>query len=122
MEDLLRKGILFFNRKCFFEAHESWEDLWRDSEGELRLYYQGLVQVAVGLHHLTTGNLPGGRRVMERGLGKLVAHPANLPEIDNPRLIETIRRAMDSGQADRAEIRPSNPPRTPGGDSPGETV
>ena len=116
MDDLLRKGIFFFNRKCFFEAHESWEDLWRDSEGELRLYYQGLVQVAVGLHHLTKGNLPGGRRVMERGLGKLVAHPANLPEIDNPRLIETIRRAMDSGQAEGAEIRPSNPPRTPGGD------
>jgi predicted metal-dependent hydrolase len=52
-------GILFFNRRDFFEAHEVWEDLWAESAGAERRFYQGLIQAAVGLHHFGNGNLRG---------------------------------------------------------------
>jgi predicted metal-dependent hydrolase len=52
-------GILFFNERDFFEAHEVWEDLWADSAGPERRFYQGLIQAAVGLHHFCNGNLRG---------------------------------------------------------------
>jgi predicted metal-dependent hydrolase len=52
-------GILFFNRQDFFEAHEVWEDLWAESAGPERRFYQGLIQAAVGLHHFCTGNTRG---------------------------------------------------------------
>ncbi|HEY7157833.1 MAG TPA: DUF309 domain-containing protein [Gemmataceae bacterium] len=52
-------GILFFNEQDFFEAHEVWEDLWAESHGDERRFYQGLIQAAVGLFHFGGGNLGG---------------------------------------------------------------
>jgi hypothetical protein len=52
-------GILFFNAQDYFEAHEVWEDLWAESHGDERRFYQGLIQAAVGLFHFGNGNLGG---------------------------------------------------------------
>jgi predicted metal-dependent hydrolase len=52
-------GIMFFNERDFFEAHEVWEDLWAESHGDERRFYQGLIQAAVGLFHFSGGNLGG---------------------------------------------------------------
>ncbi len=52
-------GILFFNERDFFEAHEVWEELWADSTGPERRFYQGLIQAAVGLFHFGNRNLRG---------------------------------------------------------------
>jgi predicted metal-dependent hydrolase len=52
-------GILFFNEHDYFEAHEVWEDLWSESHGAERRFYQGLIQAAVGLFHFSGGNLGG---------------------------------------------------------------
>ena len=52
-------GVLLFNAQDYFEAHEVWEDLWADSAGTQRRFYQGLIQAAVGLCHFGNGNLGG---------------------------------------------------------------
>lgn len=52
-------GIVLFNQQDFFEAHEVWEDLWAESTGDERRFYQGLIQAAVGLCHFGNGNLRG---------------------------------------------------------------
>jgi predicted metal-dependent hydrolase len=52
-------GILFFNDRDFFQAHEVWEDLWMDSTGPERRFYQALIQAAVALYHFGNGNLRG---------------------------------------------------------------
>lgn len=52
-------GIEHFNRCDFFEAHEDWEDLWQEYQGPSRKFYQGLIQVAVCLHHFGNGNARG---------------------------------------------------------------
>jgi predicted metal-dependent hydrolase len=52
-------GIVYFNERDFFEAHEVWEDLWAEAAGPERRFYQGLIQAAVGLHHFSNGNLRG---------------------------------------------------------------
>jgi predicted metal-dependent hydrolase len=52
-------GILFFNTRDFFEAHEVWESLWMESSGPDRRFCQGLIQAAVGLFHFDNGNLRG---------------------------------------------------------------
>jgi predicted metal-dependent hydrolase len=56
-------GVLFFNRRDFFEAHEVWEDLWADSHGDERRFIQGLLQAAVGLFHFGGGNLGGALKL-----------------------------------------------------------
>src|SRR6476469_7449491 len=57
------EGIEHFNRCDFFEAHESWEELWQDYTGPSRKFYQGLIQVAVCLHHFGNGNTRGAKKL-----------------------------------------------------------
>jgi hypothetical protein len=62
-DPLYLKGIARFNACDFFEAHEVWEELWKEYSGELRLFYKGLIQAAVALHHFGNGNIRGARKV-----------------------------------------------------------
>lgn len=62
-DPLYLKGIAYFNACEFFEAHEVWEELWKNYSGELRLFYKGLIQAAVSLHHFGNGNIRGARKV-----------------------------------------------------------
>ncbi len=68
---LYLQGIAYFNACDFFEAHEVWEELWKDYSGELRLFYKGLIQAAVALHHFGNGNIRGARKVYLSSRGYL---------------------------------------------------
>jgi uncharacterized protein len=63
--DFLR-GVAHFNRGEFFEAHEAWELVWRETSGPRADFYKGLIQCAVALHHARRGNLEGARRLYHR--------------------------------------------------------
>src|SRR5947209_19488357 len=56
-------GIVLFNRGDFFEAHEVWEDLWGESAGTEKRFYQGLIQAAVALCHFCNGNVRGAAKL-----------------------------------------------------------
>lgn len=99
MPDLLEDGIFFFNAGRYFEAHEAWEDLWRPTRGPLRLFYQGLVQAAVGMHHLTRGNANGARAQLSKSLSKLEQYPGRFCRIDNGKLISDLRQALEGEMA-----------------------
>lgn len=121
-QDPLDRGIVLFNEKRYFEAHEVWEDLWRGAHGEIRAYYQGLVQVAVGLHHMSHGNLSGGRRVLERGLQKLLDGPGASCGLDNTLLMNDIRRTLETGLAGEIRIRVLRPKPASSGEANAEQV
>jgi predicted metal-dependent hydrolase len=62
-DSLYRQGIKYFNDCEFFEAHETWEELWTEYRGPARQFFQGLIQAAVALHHFGNGNIRGARKV-----------------------------------------------------------
>jgi predicted metal-dependent hydrolase len=62
-EPLYLAGIEHFNACEFFEAHEVWEELWQEYQGPARKFYQGLIQVAVCLHHFGNGNIRGAKKL-----------------------------------------------------------
>jgi predicted metal-dependent hydrolase len=64
-------GIGHFNRGDYFDAHEVWEDLWRDCDPSDRLFYQSLIQAAVALYHWGNGNHTGARRLFASGRDKM---------------------------------------------------
>ena len=65
------QGIDLFNEGRFFECHEAWEEIWKRSDGELKLFYQGLIQAAVAILHAQRGNLEGARSLYEKASAKL---------------------------------------------------
>ena len=62
-QEKFRRGVEQFNTRQFFEAHETWEELWTDYQGPARKFYQGLIQVAVALHHFGNGNIRGAKKL-----------------------------------------------------------
>jgi predicted metal-dependent hydrolase len=58
-EPLYLAGVVLFNRREFFEAHEVLEDLWNECPSGDRRFYQAVLQAAVALHHFGNGNLRG---------------------------------------------------------------
>ena len=78
----LRLGAEHFNRGDYFEAHEEWEKAWYGREGEESRFLKGLIQVAVALYHLESGNLAGARKVMGTALDYLKESPSNRTGVD----------------------------------------
>lgn len=64
-------GADLFNRAEFYEAHEAWEEVWHEDEGPYKDYYQGLIQVAAGLHHYGRENWGGMAGLMDQATEKL---------------------------------------------------
>ena len=67
----LLKGVAEFNRRAYFQCHETLEELWLHEPGPIRLFYQGIIQVAVGLHHLERRNRRGSLSLLRQGIEKL---------------------------------------------------
>jgi uncharacterized protein len=91
-------GIIFFNDGRFFEAHEAFEEMWRAAPEPQRLFYQGLVQAAVGLHHLGRGNLIGARLQLAKSIAKLDLMASDEGGIDVARLRQELRQVLSRAQ------------------------
>ena len=101
--DFFECGIDLFNQGRFFECHEAWEEIWKRSRGEAKLFYQGLIQAAVAILHAERGNLEGARSPYEKASAKLESIPhehmglaVDELRIELSRFIEVATRADGS--------------------------
>lgn len=68
------KAIDHFNKREFYDAHETWEDLWHEEHGEAHNFIQGLIQFATALHHFEDSNLKGARLLYLGGIELLQSY------------------------------------------------
>ncbi len=87
------QGVTQFNSGRFFEAHETWEDLWRALAGNSKRVMQGLIQAAVGAHHLQKHNRHGAHSLFRNALQKLSGGPRQFCLIDLRQLTKDLRAA-----------------------------
>jgi len=92
--ELYLQGIRYFNECEFFEAHEAWEELWTDYQGPLRKFYQGLIQVAVALHHFVNGNIRGARKLYVSSSNYLQPYRPVTMGLDIDRLLAEFERCF----------------------------
>jgi predicted metal-dependent hydrolase len=67
----LLRAIREFNSREWFECHETMEELWIGEEGVVCDFYQGIIQIAVALHHWQNGNFGGAVSLLKGGAGYL---------------------------------------------------
>jgi uncharacterized protein len=91
MNELFDRGIAEYNRGEYFEAHDTWEELWRETRGDERLFYQALIQAAVGLYHLSRGNLPGAKSQLKKAVAKLEQYPPLYHGVRTEELLRDLR-------------------------------
>ena len=71
---LFLEGIEHFNRHEFWDAHESWEQIWLEAD-ESAQFLQGLIQIAAAYHHIQRGTIRGAGRLFEAAMKRLVPYP-----------------------------------------------
>lgn len=98
-EEYLR-GIELFNERHYYEAHEAWEDIWRASQGETRLFYQGLIQAAAALLHYDRRNPRGVNLCIRNSLAKLESLPTVFMSLDLAKFTATLRNFVADAMAD----------------------
>jgi len=86
------QGLALFNSGHYFDAHEVLEDVWRASRGVEKKFLQGLIQVAVALHHYSTGNVVGARSLLSRGRRNLEHYPEQYGGIELGGMLTAVRR------------------------------
>lgn len=90
------QGVEHFNRQEFFEAHDVWEELWREMKGDdARVFYQGLIQSAVALHHYRNGNFDGASRMWGFALERLEPYRGIHEGMDVDAVIRGMWRALE---------------------------
>jgi hypothetical protein len=79
LTSLLDRAAALANQGLFFEVHELLEPAWFRAAEPVRTALQGLIQVAVGFHHLENGNREGARSLLGEGSAKIAATGTALP-------------------------------------------
>lgn len=106
----LLQGIREFNNQEWFECHETVEELWIGEQGETRDFYQGIIQVAVALHHWRNGNFGGAVSLLKGGAGYLRRVSDACQWVDVAALIadaDRMRTALEElGRERMADLEP----------------
>jgi hypothetical protein len=68
-------GIDLFNTGHYWDAHESWEEIWQElgdePEDDWEILLRGLIQIAAGLHCLFLKKERGSRGNLKKGWSKI---------------------------------------------------
>ena len=70
-KDSLFDALILFNNHEWYEAHDAFEEIWNNVDGDERQVIQGILQVSVSQFHLSKGNLNGATILLGEGLGRI---------------------------------------------------
>jgi uncharacterized protein len=100
-KEQLQKGIEQFNAGHFFDAHETWEEIWLLSPEPEKTFLQGIIQITAAFHHHSRGNLLGTRSLLEAALRRL----SHFPETQGGIALDPLREAARQWVAALADGR-----------------
>ena len=93
--DALAKAIREFNSWRFYDCHETLEDVWRAERSELKDFYQGIIKVAAGFHHLLRDNHKGTVNLLGPALTLLEPYRPSCLGVNVQRLIDEATACYD---------------------------
>lgn len=109
------QGVDQFNRGEFYACHDTLEAIWIEAPVFEKKFYQGILQIAVGLYHLGNHNWRGAVILMGEGLNRLREYEPEYHGIDVERFREDaaeLLSAIQSAGADRVDqiVLSADPP------------
>ncbi len=69
------QGLYLFNQGYFYEAHEYFEDAWRETEDDSREFYRVLLQLSGGFFRLNQRRPQAAKKFFSHALGWLERFP-----------------------------------------------
>jgi CheY-like chemotaxis protein len=102
LPDGILEGVRQFNQRAFYRCHDSIELVWVDTPDDVRLLYQGILQISVAFYHVQKRNWPGMVKMLARGSGKLLPF---LPACQGLNLAAFLSE-VERSQAELRELGP----------------
>ncbi len=81
------QGIELFNTGQFYACHDILEALWIEALEPEKTFYQGILQIAVGLYHMGNRNWRGAMILLGEGSNRLRRYPDNFGGINVEELL-----------------------------------
>lgn len=111
------QGVEQFNSRQFYACHDTLEALWIEAPEPEKSFYQGVLQIAVALYHLSNRNWKGAVILLGEGSNRLRRYPSTYSGIDVDELLDqsvslltTLQKAgsqkIISGELDEAFCLP----------------
>jgi predicted metal-dependent hydrolase len=88
-----KRGLRLARSGRFFEAHEAFEDAWRNCDQTERDFFQGLVHVVVSAYQAARARPVAQERQRLKALGRLRAYAPSHRGLDVALLLEALDRA-----------------------------
>lgn len=76
------QGVEQFNQREFYACHDTLEALWIEAMEPNKRFYQGILQIAVGLYHLGNQNWRGAVILLGEGMHRLQGYPDDYHDIN----------------------------------------
>lgn len=84
----LAEGIALFNRGDYYACHDALEAIWMEAPSLDKPFYQGILQIAVGLYHLGNHNRRGAMTLLGEGVNRLRAFEPVYGGVDVAKLVD----------------------------------
>lgn len=105
---MFAEAIAQFNNGDYYTCHDTLESIWNDAWQSDRAFYQGILQIAVGLYHLSNANWHGATILLGEGTSRLPAYLPDYQSIDVETLLEDsleiLRTVQISGKEGLTEV------------------
>ena len=104
----LEGGLELMRAERWFDAHEAFEDEWRETADPERDFLQGLVHVTVAWHHAAKGNQPGASRQLEKATRRLSPYAPEHRGVDVASVLDQVEAAsarVSEGLLDLLPVR-----------------
>lgn len=95
------KGVDQFNRRLFYECHETLEEIWLEENGYEREFYQGIIQVAAGYFKWEQDVPVGALKLLRSGLVRLRRYAPSCLGLDIAAFIEGVESDVRMLEAPR---------------------
>lgn len=90
----MKRGLLAFNQREFYEAHEGFEDAWRETPGPSREFYRALIQISGGFFRLTQNRPKAAIKFFNNALKWLADFPSPYMNLDTDGVKHHLRRII----------------------------
>jgi hypothetical protein len=82
------QGIAQFNQGAFYDCHDTLEAVWMVAPTGEKPFYQGILQIAVGLYHLSNHNWRGAAILLGEGSRRLEAYESEFHRVNVSDLLD----------------------------------
>ena len=94
IESLFQEGLKHYRAGDYFEAHESWEELWSDYYLMDRKFIQGLIQLSVGYILISNLNINGARGLLNKCRPKLLEFSPEYKTLNIEDIIQSVDNSL----------------------------